>query len=214
MDNAPEPPGDPTGHPSLETTVIAPVVGLDPDPAIEQYVQGFDAVGRDVAALIAALSEAQLNWRPGDGRWSIAECVAHLTATGTLYLAPLERAIERGHARAMFGGREFQPSAIGRWFIAQMEPPPRRKMKAPRKIAPQRFESARALSEGFDRMHRELIDRVRRSASLDLSRVKLGSPIVPLLRMPLGTWFGFILAHERRHLWQARQVRQELRFPG
>lgn len=210
MDNR----GDPVGHPSLETTIAAPVVGLEPDPALDEHVRAFEAIGRDVTALTRGLTDAQLNWRPSDGRWSIAECIAHLTATGNMYLAPLDRAIERGHAQAMFGGRDFQPTGIGRWLIAQMEPPPKRKMRAPKKIAPQRVETGRQLATEFDAMHRELIDRVRRSTSLDLSRVMLRSPIIPLIRLSLGTWLAFIVAHERRHLWQARQVRQELRFPG
>jgi hypothetical protein len=63
-------------------------------------------------------------------------------------------------------------------------------------------------------MQLTLIEQVRMTAGLDLSRIKLGSPIVPIVRLPLGTWFAFIIAHERRHVWQARQVRQELRFPG
>jgi hypothetical protein len=206
--------GDPLGHPALETTIIAPVVGLEPDPALDEYVRGFEAVGRDIAALTRGLTDAQLNWRPSEGRWSIAECVAHLTATGNLYLDPLDRAIERGHARAMFGGREFQPNGIGRWLIAQMEPPPKRKTRAMKKITPQLVQSGKTLATEFEAMHRELIDRVRRSTSLDLSRVKLRSPLIPLIRLPLGTWLAFLVAHERRHLWQARQVRQELRFPG
>lgn len=206
--------GDPLGHPSLETTIVAPVVGIEADPALDEYVRGFETVGRDVTALMRGLTDAQLNWRPSDGRWSIAECIAHLTATGNVYFDPLDRAIERGQARAMFGGREFQPNGIGRWLIAQMEPPPKRKFPAMKRIVPHTVESGKELAAGFDTMHRGLIDRVRRATGLDLSRVKLRSPLVPLIRLPLGTWLAFLVAHERRHLWQARQVRQELRFPG
>jgi hypothetical protein len=206
--------GDPTGHPSLETTLVAPVYGLEPDPVLEEYVRGYETVARDVAALLAGLSDAQLNWRPSDGRWSIAECIAHLTMGGTAYFEPLDAAIERGFARAMFDGRDFQPSRLGRWLIAQMEPPPKRRMKAPRTIVPQRVESATHLAANFEMMQRGMIDRIRRSTSLDLTRVKLSSPFLPILRQPLGTWLAFLLAHERRHVWQARQVREEIRFPG
>lgn len=205
---------DPVGHPSLETTLVAPVYGLEPDPAIGEYVGGFEAVGRDAAGLLDGLSDAQVNWRPSDGRWSIAECVAHLTASGRIYLAPLDRAIERGVERAMFGGRDFHPNWFGRLLIASMEPPPRRRMRAPKQIVPRPVESRARLAAEFDAMHLALIERIRRATSLDLARVKLRSPIMPLLRMPLGTCFAFLLAHERRHLWQARQVRQELGFPG
>ena len=207
-------PSDPVGHPSLETTQVSPVFGLEPDPALDEYVRGFESVGRDAAALLSGLTDAQLNWRPSDGHWSIAECISHLSTTGNLYLGPIDRAIQRGHDRALFGGRDFQPGRLDRWLIAQMEPPPRRRMKAPKKIVPQRLESAAQLARSFDAMHAGMIDLVRRATGLDLTRVKLRSPIIPLLRRPLGMWLAYILAHERRHLWQARQVRQEPRFPG
>jgi hypothetical protein len=207
-------PGDPVGHPSLETTLVSPVVGLEADPILDEYVHGFEAVGRDVAALLDGLTDVQLHWRPSEGRWSIAECVAHLCTAGNLYLEPIDGAIQRGFERAMFGGRDFVPGRLDRWFIAEMEPPPRRRLKAPRKIQPQRVESGAQLSASFDALQRGLIERIRRATGLDLSRVKMKSPIVPLFRLSLGAWLGFLLAHERRHLWQARQVRQELRFPG
>jgi len=123
-------------------------------------------------------------------------------------------AVERGFRRGYLGGRDFQPGRVGRWMIAQMEPPPKRRMAAPRKIVPQRVESAFALKRAYEEMHRELIRVVLKAEGLDLSRVKLSSPLMPLLRQPLGTWMGFIVAHERRHLWQARQVRQESGFPA
>jgi hypothetical protein len=35
-----------------------------------------------------------------------------------------------------------------------------------------------------------------------------------MVRLPLGAYFHFILAHDRRHLWQARQVRNAAGFPA
>jgi len=196
-----------------EITREAPVVGYQPDPALAVFAESLRGVEADVMRLVQPLSEPQVNWRPTDGRWSIAECIAHLTATGRAYVAPIEMAVERGFRRGYLGGRDYQPGRIGRWLIAQMEPPPRRRMKAPRRIVPQRVESAFALKRGYEEMHRELIRVVLKAEGLDLSRVKLSSPLMPLVRQPLGTWIAFIAAHERRHLWQARQVRQEPGFP-
>jgi hypothetical protein len=33
------------------------------------------------------------------------------------------------------------------------------------------------------------------------------------LRLPLGAYFAFVIAHDRRHLWQARRVRDAAEFP-
>ncbi len=53
----------------------------------------------------------------------------------------------------------------------------------------------------------QLADRVRRSDGLDLKRVRVVSPVTRLLRLPLGAYLRFVIAHDRRHLWQAQQVR-------
>ena len=203
-----------SGTPADETTRVNPVVGYQPDPALARFVEGMRAVEGEFIRLAQTLSDQQLNWRPSDGRWSIAECLAHLTAIGRAYTAPIEQAIERGLARGYLGGRHFEPGRIGRWLIAQMEPPPKRRMSAPRKIVPTRVESGSAVRGAYEEMHRELIRVVLKAEGVDLSRVKVTSPLMPLLRQPLGVWLGVLPAHERRHLWQARQIRQEPAFPS
>ena len=196
-----------------ETTRVSPVVGYQPDPALATFAEAFRAGQQAFIQLVQPLTDQQLNWRPADGRWSIGECMAHLTATGRVYIAPLERAVDGGFMRGHVGGRDFQPGRVGRWLIAQMEPPPRRRTTAPRKIIPQHVESAGPLRNAYEETHRDLIRVVLRAEGLDLARVKLRSPLMPLLRQPLGTWMAVLAAHERRHLWQARQVRQEAAFP-
>ena len=46
--------------------------------------------------------------------------------------------------------------------------------------------------------------RVRAAAGLDLKRAIVVSPVSRFVRMPLGGYLEFLLAHDRRHLWQAR----------
>ncbi len=46
--------------------------------------------------------------------------------------------------------------------------------------------------------------RVRAAAGLDLKRAIVVSPVSRFVRMPLGGYLAFLLAHDRRHLWQAR----------
>ena len=53
--------------------------------------------------------------------------------------------------------------------------------------------------------------QMQRADGLDLARVKVASPISRLLRMSLGAMFAQAAAHGRRHLEQARRVREKLR---
>jgi hypothetical protein len=51
---------------------------------------------------------------------------------------------------------------------------------------------------------------LERADGLDLRRVKVATPISRFLKMSLGAMFAQIAAHERRHLEQARRVREKL----
>jgi hypothetical protein len=53
---------------------------------------------------------------------------------------------------------------------------------------------------------------------LHLGKVKSELPQLPgvlraIIKMPLGARLALMVAHDRRHLWQAEQVRQDARFP-
>ena len=61
--------------------------------------------------------------------------------------------------------------------------------------------------------HARRVHSLRRADGLDLARVKVVSPFVRTMKLGLGPCFQFLLAHERRHLWQAWQVRNCDAFP-
>jgi hypothetical protein len=44
--------------------------------------------------------------------------------------------------------------------------------------------------------------------------VKARSPVSKRIRFSLGAAFAAISAHQRRHLWQARQLRNDPAFPA
>ncbi|MGH7531540.1 MAG: DinB family protein, partial [Gemmatimonadales bacterium] len=71
------------------------------------------------------------------------------------------------------------------------------------------YEGAQVLPE-FQAIRDALAERIRQADGLDLRRLKVISPASRLFRMPLGAYFQFVTAHDRRHLWQAQQVRRAL----
>jgi len=59
----------------------------------------------------------------------------------------------------------------------------------------------------------QYVDRLHQANGLDLARARMVSPVLRWLRMPLGSGFAMMLAHERRHLAQARRVLSAEGFP-
>jgi hypothetical protein len=59
----------------------------------------------------------------------------------------------------------------------------------------------------------QYVDRLHQAKGLDLARARVTSPVASWLRMPLGSSFAAMLAHERRHLAQAARVISAEGFP-
>lgn len=171
------------------------------------------ASDHEAQVLLRDLDEEQLNWRPDERSWSIAQCLDHLNVANRLYLAPMLYAIEEARRKGSVRKGPIRPGFFGRWFAANMEPPPKRKLPAPRKIVPAVRRGKAELIEEWRRAQAELAAVLREAAGIDLNGTRFVNPFISLIRFSVGTGFQVIAAHERRHLWQAGQVRGRAGFP-
>jgi hypothetical protein len=183
-------------------------------PELQSNLDQLEAIKADGKAVTAGLSDTQLNWRPGPGRWSIAECLQHLNIGVRATLPAFDRAIAEGREKGKTAPGPFRYGWLSRLMISSMEPGKRRmRTQAIFDVPPgSTYRGAELLPE-FYAVRDELAQRVRRADGLDLARVRTISPASRLIRMPLGAYFQFIITHDRRHLWQARQVRNSPGFP-
>jgi DinB superfamily len=185
------------------------------EPELVNYLRQYDEAKALCQKLVAGLSPTQISWKPGSNRWSIAECLAHLNVTGELYLAALDRAIAHGRARGWTGHGPFRHGWLVQFFfIRALEPPVRRKFTAPRIFQPASGPDASEAVARFLALQDDLIKRIHAANGLDLARIKVTSPATRLLRMTLGQAFAAVAVHQRRHLLQARNVRDSHQFPG
>jgi hypothetical protein len=68
------------------------------------------------------------------------------------------------------------------------------------------------LSEAFDRLQSEFIERLERANGLDLARIKVPSAaggIGVFMRLSLGQWFALLANHQDRHIAQAWETRAQ-----
>ena len=174
-----------------------------------------EASDREAHALLHDLNEEQLNWRPDERSWSIAQCLDHLNnVSDRVYLTPMLDAIERARRAGAVRRGPIRPGFLGRWFVSILEPPPKRRLPAPGKIVPALRKGRAELVEEWRLVQAELGAVLRAGAGIDLNATRFVNPLVPLIRFSVGTGFLIIDAHERRHLWQAEQVRRKPGFPA
>lgn len=82
------------------------------------------------------------------------------------------------------------------------------KTRAPRVLSPSERVPREGLLERYVTSHAPYLALVQAAASVDVNRVVEPNALVPAVRMRLSTVLLVIPAHDRRHLWQASQVRR------
>ena len=162
-------------------------------------------------SLTAGLSAAQMNWRPQPGRWSIAQNLAHLNF-GYPGLDTIASSIAAARAKGIAGNGLFRYGWLSSWFVRSMEPPPKHKGKALKRYSPSPdVDAGKALAD-YLRMAARLTELIQEADGLDLARAKTPF-LLKWVRMPLGARLAHLTTHDRRHLWQAEQVRNDPNFP-
>jgi hypothetical protein len=179
-------------------------------PDIQALEDAYDAAERDARSLVDGLSEALGTWRAEPASWSVAECLDHLATANRVYLAAMQPSAER----ALTSGRRrrgpAQPGLVGGWFARTFEPPVKasRKMKAPRKIVPRKGPALFDASSAFLASQTQVRQFLQKYADIDLAGVRFPNPFIAGVRFSLATGLHVIASHERRHLWQAWNVRR------
>jgi hypothetical protein len=180
---------------------------------LENYGDQLLSVRQDATGLMSGLSDAQFNWQPEPGRWSMAGCFGHLNLSAAqVFMPAIDGAIANARAQGLESNGPFVYSAFERWLVKNNDPPPKMRFKAPKRFHPPPNRSLDDVRAEFLRWQDELGKRLREADGLDLRRAKHKSPI-PLVKWSLGGFFQMMLAHERRHTYQARLVRQNPAFP-
>lgn len=164
------------------------------------------------------LSREQFNWRAEPGRWSIAQCLTHLNIVNSKDLGSIAEVIADGKARGLSGKGPFRYGFFSSKFVASQDLPIKTKFKAPKNFIPPAEADLDKTAAEYSRIACELRRLVLASEGLDLARVKtrlgaLPAPLRAIVKMPLGARFQLIANHDRRHLWQAGEVRKHALFP-
>ena len=182
-------------------------------PELNALRQSFEQVADEADRLAGSLSDDQFNWHPPPGGWSVAQCIEHLNVTARSYLPMLDEGIADAIRRGFYGEGPFRYTWLGRKFVGSQHPPVKRKFKAPKVFVPAAWRPRPETMAAFRAYQVQFVDRLRQANGLDLSRARVRSPVFAWIRLPLGSGFELMVAHERRHLWQARNVIAEPAFP-
>jgi hypothetical protein len=167
----------------------------------------------DVRQMIAAAEHLQtadpvkLNYSSAEGSWSVAQVLEHLNAYNRHYLPAIERSLVHISRDT---SAWFVPGFWGNYFTKMMMPKNvfeiKNKMKAMKGYSPTTGLNVESVFKEFLQHQNKLLHLLDVARRRNLNSIKIPITITKLIRFKLGDTFRFLIAHEQRHMIQARNA--------
>jgi uncharacterized damage-inducible protein DinB len=167
----------------------------------------------DVRQLIAAAEHLQqadnvkLGYPPEEGKWSAAQALEHINMYNRYYLPAIEKAMVHIPKEV---NAWFVPGLLGNYFTNMMMPKNvyevKNKMKTAKGYRPDRGVNVEGVFKEFFEHQHKLLHLLETARKRNLEDVRIPISLSKLIRLKLGDTFRFLIAHEQRHMIQARNA--------
>lgn len=166
---------------------------------------------KEAAQFFAAADKNKLVYCPEKGRWSVVQVLEHLNAYNRHYLPVIEKELSviTHDANAW-----FTSGLWGERFTKMMKPTNiyeiKNKMKTQKRMSfPNSLNVDKVLAE-FNAGQDKMLQLLEMAKDKDLAKIHIPISLTKLIKLRLGDTFRFLIAHEQRHMIQARNTVKEI----
>ncbi len=153
------------------------------------------------------MDETQLQTPSPSGGWSISQCLSHLNSYGQYYLPRLKTSVE--NQREAPASTSFTSSWLGAYLTRITDPKTStKKFKAVAQHQPTDNVPARQVVAEFIDQQEGMLSLIRKAGRVDVNTGRISVSIFPLLRLSIGEVLQFMVAHNERHVQQAKRLNQ------
>lgn len=144
---------------------------------------------------------------PEKGKWSIVQVLEHLNAYNRFYLPRIEKELSIVNNNP---NPWFTSGWLGDYFTRAMKPRNiyeiSNKMKTSSKYNFSNSLNVESVLKEFMEHQDKLLQLLHTAKKRDLNDIRLPITITSLIKLKLGDIFRFLIAHEQRHMIQARNT--------
>ena len=182
---------------------------------IETVTAELSRTAEDARGAFGPLSADQLNWKPSEKGWSVAQCFDHLITTHSLYF-PLFEKLGKGDMTSTFWERYSPLSGFfGRFLIKSLDPKNQKKMKTTSKALPPVSTIEAGIVDRYVEHQQKIIKALEKiPADIDPVKTIITSPLLRLVTYSLDDCYTVLVVHGQRHLGQAERVTKTEGFPA
>lgn len=150
----------------------------------------------------------RIHQKPDSTKWSVLEIIDHLIKTSEIYLPQMERIIDQVQVLSS-PNDQYSYSWLGKMAIKVVKPKEgkrRIKMKTFSSMEPSDNLNMNETFDNFVEKRQRLIHLLKNSRFIDHDQLKVNSAIGSFVKFKFIESFEFLLAHEERHILQARET--------
>jgi len=167
----------------------------------------------DIRQIIAAAGHLQtadpvkLSYSSKEGHWSVAQVIEHLNMYARHYLPLIEKAMV---PITKDTNAWFVAGFWGNYFTKMMMPKNvyeiKNRMKTSKNFIPDKTLNIEAVFKEFLQHQNKLLQLMEIAKKRNLNTIHIPITLSGFIRMRLGDIFRFLVAHEQRHIIQARNT--------
>jgi uncharacterized damage-inducible protein DinB len=173
---------------------------------MESWISTLDKITEQSLTSFGSLTPDQLNWKPDTNTWSIAQNLDHLIVVNETYFPVLSSLKEGTYKLPFIAKFGFMVSFLGDTVLKAVQPDRKKKMKTFPIWEPGMSHFGDDILKRFENHQRELKQEIQDSKELIEKNTIISSPANKNIVYRLATAFEIIVAHEQRHLEQAKEV--------
>ena len=171
-----------------------------------RWTTEIDKVTESVRNEFGILTGEQLNAKPSPEQWSIAQCLDHLIVINETYYPIIKQLHEKTFKLPIAGTLGFYVKWMGNFILKYVGPDRSKKMKTQSIWEPSASTIDADIVQKFEKHQQQLKQHIQSCANFIDSGVVIYSPASKIIVYTLEQAFNIIVAHEKRHLNQAREV--------
>lgn len=173
---------------------------------MDSYTKELDKITEAFLQSFSKLTTTQLNWKPNADTWSIGQNIDHLMVINETY-APIIKNIRNGNYALPWHARfDFLVNFFGKTVLNAVEPERKKKMKTFPLWKPRQSNIPGDILHQFLKHQEHLKERIHSCSDLVAKGTIIASPANRIIVYKLETAFEIMIAHERRHFNQAKEL--------
>lgn len=188
-------------------------MNINANQLIQQLSADLSEVIEEVNKRVNSVEELEhLNLPEADRKWSMLQCIAHMTLAAKIYVENTDKAFANHEQRD--SNYEFRSHWRSDWFTNRIAPDAnaiiKNRIRTMKSMYPKEVLDKDQTLADFNELHHKMLQQLETARNYDLNRIKISSALGPILKFRLGDGFRFVIAHAQRHIVQLKRIHQNL----